>query len=35
MKSERNKTIDITIEEGQEYLDKCLNLIVKLNYLKY
>lgn len=29
MKSERNKTIDITIEEGQEYLDKCVKLDCK------
>lgn len=29
MKSERNKTIDITIEEGQEYLDKCIKLDCK------
>ena len=24
MKSERNKTIDMTVEEGREYLEKCL-----------
>jgi hypothetical protein len=29
MKSERNKTIDITIEEGKEYLDKCIKLDCK------
>lgn len=26
MKSERNKTIDISVEEGREYLDRCLTL---------
>lgn len=26
MKSERNKTIDLTVEEGREYLDKCISL---------
>ena len=26
MKAERNKTIDITVEEGKEYLDRCLKL---------
>lgn len=26
MKAERNKTIDITIEEGQHYLDKCVSI---------
>ena len=29
MKSERNKTIVITIEEGKEYLDKCIKLDCK------
>lgn len=26
MKSDRNKTIDISVEEGQEYLEKCIEL---------
>ena len=26
MKSERNKTIDLSIEEGQDYLKKCIEL---------
>ncbi len=26
MKAERNKTIDITVEEGREYLDKCISV---------
>ena len=26
MKAERNKTIDISIEEGQKYLDKCITI---------
>lgn len=26
MKSDRNKTIDINVEEGQEYLEKCIKL---------
>lgn len=26
VKSPRNKTIDITVEEGKEYLDKCINV---------
>ena len=24
MKADRNKTIDISIDEGKEYLDKCI-----------
>lgn len=27
MKAERNKTIDITIEEGKEYLDRCITQV--------
>ena len=26
MKAKRNKTIDITVEEGQQYLERCLRL---------
>ena len=26
MKSDRNKTIDITVDEGREYLDKCIRI---------
>ena len=26
MKAERNKTIDISIEDGQNYLDKCITI---------
>jgi len=26
MKADRNKTIDITIEEGQQYLDRCISI---------
>lgn len=29
MKSERNKTIDITIEEGKKYLNKCISISQK------
>ena len=25
MKSKRNKTIDITVEEGKEYLERCID----------
>ena len=25
-KSEKNKTIDITVEQGKEYLDRCISL---------
>lgn len=27
MKSERNKTIDFSVEEGKKYLDKCINVL--------
>lgn len=27
MKSERNKTIDLTVEEGKKYLDKCIKVV--------
>ena len=29
MKSERNKTIDISVEEGREYLDRCVRVVEK------
>ena len=31
MKSNRNKTIDISVEEGQEYLNKCIKLTDNVN----
>lgn len=32
MKSEKNKTIDFSLEEGKEYLDKCLKFSPDRNY---
>lgn len=31
MKAERNKTIDISIEDGQEYLDRCITVNANMN----
>ncbi len=33
MKSKRNKTIDITVEEGRKYLDRCIKLEKKVSEL--
>lgn len=31
MKADRNKTIDMTVEEGKEYLERCITVSEKVS----
>ena len=33
MKAARNKTIDITVKEGQVYLDRCISIDLSLIHI--